>query len=167
MKQYRCIGIGLLMVVFLAACICACSDDNDPTPVPTPSRPEVVDPVQELPNTLLSELSPAFGKTISKESTPNVYEVIMKGLDVCINDDGVLTQEEKAEAGWLTALLLVEIKPQTQNEILTKGYQLGIVSQDFGNRIDGNAAFRNSTVKSAIMHTDNAFLSLIEEARKD
>lgn len=167
MKQYRCIGMGLLLVVFMAACICACSDDKDPTPVPTPERPEVIDPVQELTNTLLSELSPAFGKTISKESTPNVYEAIMKGLDACIDDDDVLTQEEKAEAGWLTALLLVEIKPQAQNEILTKGYQLGIVSQDFGNRIDGNAAFRNSTVKSAIMHADNAFLNLIEEARKD
>lgn len=167
MKQYRCIGMGLLLVIFVATSICACSEDDDPTLVPTPERPEVVDPVQELTNTLLSELSPAFGKIISKESTPNVYEVIMKGLDACIDDDDVLTQEEKAEAGWLTALLLVEIKPQAQNEILTKGYQLGIVSQDFGNRIDGNAAFRNSSVKSAIMHTDNSFLSLIEEARKD
>lgn len=167
MKNYKCSFIGLLLTVFIMLFVFACSNNDDPTPVPTPDKPVPVDPVEELTNSLLADYSPIFGKTISAETTPSVYEVIQKGRDACLDDDGEISNAEKAAVSWITALLLVEIKPQVQDELLAKGYSLGKVAQDFGNRIDGNAAFRFSSLTNAVMHHDEAFLALIEKARTE
>ena len=105
--------------------------------------------------------------TISESGTPNIYALIKEGINNCLDDAAVMTNNEKAEAGWMTALLLVEISPACQNELLKKGYLMGAVSQDIANRIDANAAFRASSLKYAILHVDDNFKDLISNAMQE
>ena len=115
----------------------------------------------------MSDYAPSFGLSLKADDNPDINALIEEGMKQCLDDDAVVSLEEKASASWMTALLLVEINPERQNQVLTKGYQLGIVSQDFSIRNDGNAAFRISSLKYSTLHTDPAFVTLIERAKQE
>ena len=168
MNKHCRYSIWTLVICFMmAGAFFSCNNNEDPVPVPMPDIPVPVDPVQELLDNLVTEYATPLGISISSDQTPHIFALIQEAMNQCLDNDPVVTNEERAKAGWITAMLLVEIKPARQNEVLTKGYQLGIVSQDFGKHIDGNAAFRASSLHYAILHTAPAFLSLIEKAKTE
>ncbi|MCR4766172.1 MAG: hypothetical protein K5856_08390 [Bacteroidaceae bacterium] len=159
----------LIVIVCIAMSVSyySCTGNDDPRPVPVPDKPvpPPVDPVEELLGNLVSGFAAPFGMTISATATPNLYALIAEGMEQCLDDDDAVTNEEKAAAGWMTALLLVELQPARQDMILGKGYELGIAAQDFSKRIDGNVAFRASSLKYAILRLDAEFMALIEKAK--
>lgn len=101
--------------------------------------------------------SEAFGTTISKDNTPQVYKLMSKMVEdagdlatrsakehymrvrpfAFYHTDTCNTKDQKALStngsypsghtaiGWATALILAEINPARQNEILKRGYELG------------------------------------------
>ncbi|MBO6258557.1 MAG: phosphatase PAP2 family protein [Succinivibrio sp.] len=101
--------------------------------------------------------SEAFGTTISKENTPQVYKLVSKMVEdagdlatrsakehymrvrpfAFFHTDTCNTTDQKklstngsypsghTAIGWATALILAEINPDRQNEILKRGFELG------------------------------------------
>lgn len=71
--------------------------------------------------------------------------------------------------GWATALVLAEINPERQNEILKRGYDMGesrvICGYHFQSDVDAGRLTGAMTV--ARLHADPAFQSQLEKAKKE
>lgn len=71
--------------------------------------------------------------------------------------------------GWATALVLAEINPDRQNEILKRGYDMGesrvICGYHFQSDVDAGRLTGAMTV--ARLHADPAFQSQLEKAKKE
>ncbi len=145
--------------------------------------------------------SEAFGIKISKETTPEIYKLVLKMRE----DAGDLaTREAKNKymrvrpfayykemtcnpeqqqelstngsypsghtaIGWATALVLAEINPDRQNEILERGYQMGQsrVICGYHWQSDVDAARLVSAAVVARLHADAAFQTQLAKAKKE
>lgn len=71
--------------------------------------------------------------------------------------------------GWATALVLAEINPDRQNEILQRGYQMGqsrvICGYHFQSDVDAARLVASSVV--ARLHANEAFMKQLEKAKKE
>ena len=71
--------------------------------------------------------------------------------------------------GWTEALVMTEVAPEHQNEILKRGYEYGYNRQIVGYHwfTDIVATRQLSSALFAHLHADNEFLALMQEARKE
>lgn len=71
--------------------------------------------------------------------------------------------------GWATALVLAEINPERQNEILQRGYEMGqsrvICGYHFQSDVD--AGRLTGSVVVARLHADPSFLKQLDKAKKE
>lgn len=71
--------------------------------------------------------------------------------------------------GWATALVLAEINPARQNEILERGYQMGqsrvICGYHFQSDVDAARLVASAVV--ARLHANEAFMKQLEKAKKE
>ncbi len=71
--------------------------------------------------------------------------------------------------GWTTALVLAEINPKAQNEILKKGYEYGqsrvIAGYHFQSDVDASRLISSMIVN--LLHTNEEFLTAMSEAKKE
>lgn len=71
--------------------------------------------------------------------------------------------------GWATALVLAEVNPDRQNEILQRGYQMGqsrvICGYHFQSDVDAARLIASSVV--ARLHANATFTSQLEKAKKE
>ena len=74
-----------------------------------------------------------------------------------------------AELGWGLALLLAEIAPERQNEILTRGFEIGrsrvIAGYNYATDVQASRVMAACVV--AHLHADADFQKLIEKAKKE
>ena len=72
-------------------------------------------------------------------------------------------------AGWAVALLLVELYPQAQNEILHRGYEYGESRVIAGFHYESDVAMARvvASATMARLHADDSFLKAIGEAKKE
>ncbi|MGL5691139.1 MAG: acid phosphatase, partial [Bacteroidales bacterium] len=71
--------------------------------------------------------------------------------------------------GWATALVLAEINPDRQDEILQRGYQMGqsrvICGYHFQSDVDAARLVASGVV--ARLHANDAFMKQLEKAKKE
>ncbi|GAE14764.1 acid phosphatase [Bacteroides pyogenes JCM 6292] len=71
--------------------------------------------------------------------------------------------------GWATALVLAEINPARQNEILERGYEMGqsrvICGYHFQSDVDAARLVASAVV--ARLHANEAFMKQLEKAKKE
>ncbi len=145
--------------------------------------------------------SEAFGIEINKESTPEIYQLIVgmredagdlgtreakdyynRTRPFCFYEEDTCNPEQQEELstngsypsghtsiGWATALVLAEINPERQNEILKRGYEMGesrvIGGYHFQSDVDAGRLTGAMTV--ARLHADPAFQAQLDKAKKE
>ena len=145
--------------------------------------------------------SEAFGIKISKETTPEIYNLVLRmrgdagdlatrhakehymrvrpfsmyGESSCTPDqeeyllkDGSYPSGHTA-IGWATALVLAEINPSRQDEILKRGYEMGqsrvICGCHFQSDVDAGRIVASAVV--ARLHADTVFMKQLNKAKKE
>lgn len=150
---------------------------------------------------LSKTFSEAFGITISKEETPEIYTLIQRmGGDsgdlatreaknhymrmrpfLLFGEQSLTPDDEKGLAqngsypsghtanGWATALVLAEINPDRQDEILRRGYEHGqsrvICGVHYQSDVDAGRVVASAVV--ARLHADKDFMTQLEKAKKE
>ncbi|MBR1804042.1 MAG: phosphatase PAP2 family protein [Muribaculaceae bacterium] len=140
--------------------------------------------------------STAFGMTISPEATPAIYKVLANSLKSAANatsacksyyhrqrpfsyyGEEMFTGESlgnssypstHAAKGWILALLLTEINPKAEVELLKKGYEYGqnrvIVGAHWQSDVD--AARLVAAYCYARLQSDSTFRADMEDAKKE
>ena len=123
--------------------------------------------------------SEAFGIKISKETTPEIFKLVVNMRE----DAGDLATRAAKEhymrvrpfafyektIGWATALVLAEINVDRQNEILKRGYEMGqsrvICGYHFQSDVDAARLVASAVV--ARLHANDAFMKQLEKAKKE
>ena len=145
---------------------------------------------------LLEIYSPYMGIPLSKTTTPSIYKMMSnalttggKGVSLCKSyyqrvrpfqryGEPVASGESLGQTsypsghtnrGWLAALLLVEVNPDAQDEILARGYEFGqsrvIVGAHWQSDVDGGRVVASACF--ARLHTDSTFLSEMAAAKEE
>ena len=147
---------------------------------------------------VLANFSPYMGVTLSRDSTPNLAH-LLAGLLNCgatttakkhymrvrpfvMFNEGSLTPEDEpylvtdgsypsghAAYGWAVALILTEINPARQDELLKYGYEFGqsrvICGVHFQSDVDAGRVMGAAMV--ARLHADKAFMRRLCKAKKE
>lgn len=145
--------------------------------------------------------SAAFGTTIDKEKTPEIFRLVMKMREdagdlatrgakqhymrirpfAFYNEPTCRSDEESTLSkngsypsghttiGWATALVLAEINPARQGDILKRGYEMGQsrVICGYHWQSDVTAARLVASAVVARLHADPAFASQLEKAKAE
>ena len=145
--------------------------------------------------------SESFGFPITKEETPEIYQLIMKMREdagdlstrhakkhymrkrpfAFYNEDTSLPEAQKhlskngsypsghTAAGWATALILAEINPDRQDEILKRGYEIGqsrvICGYHYQSDVDAARLVASGVV--ARLHANDAFNKQMKKAKDE
>lgn len=150
-------------------------------------------------NTYMNVFSDILGIELSANSTPNIYQVLdygMKYSALAIEasqtyypsqrpfvkfDERTLVPEfedehrnssypsEQATYGWLLAMLLTEVCPAKQDQLLKRGYEFGESAVIAGYNWFSDAQVGRELASSLMIyfHTHSGFSTLINEARSE
>ena len=147
---------------------------------------------------VLANFSPAMGVVLSRTTTPNLAH-LLAGLLNCgatttakkhymrvrpfmlFNEPSLTPDDEAylrndgsypsghAAYGWAVALLLTELNPERQNELLKYGYEFGqsrvICGVHFQSDVDAGRIMGAAMI--ARLHADKEFCKKLEKARKE
>ena len=161
---------------------------------------EAIDHVVTSVSEMAACFSKPFGMTISRETTPAIYKMLLKAIPtlrlsavhpketymrkrpfVRMNETTPVPQEEEelrnsgsypsghAIRGWGMALLLAEINPAAQDQLLKLGYEWGESRVILGYhwQTDIDAAIALASASYARLHTSKEFLDDMAKARAE
>lgn len=167
----------------------------------TPRGKQAYNDADVTDNNLTKTLSPAFGFTISEQTTPATFELLATMKEdagdfatraakrnynrirpFAFFKESTCRPEDQAELskngsypsghtaiGWSTALVLAEINPKRQNEILKRGYELGqsrvICGYHWQSDIDAGRVVASAVV--ATLHTNSEFSNQLIKAKEE
>ena len=98
--------------------------------------------------------SGAFGSPITAKDAPELHKLLTNMIE---------------DIGWATALVLAEINPQRQNEILKRGFELGesrvICGYHWQSDVDAARIVGSAVV--ATLHTNPAFQQQLQKAKDE